>query len=53
MRAALIATTFSFVRMVFCRTDLFFNAEPVSSKLVIHILIALADGTESWRLILK
>jgi len=39
--------------MVFCRTGFFFNAEPVSSKLVIHILIALADGTESWRLRLK
>jgi len=39
--------------MVFFRTDFFFDAEPVSSKLVIRVLRALADGTESLRLRLK
>jgi len=53
IRAALTAAMFSGVRMAFFRKSFFFNAEHVSSKLVTYILIALADGTESWRLKLK
>jgi len=30
----------------FFHRGFFFNAEPISSKLVIHILIALADGVK-------
>lgn len=37
----------------FFRSGFFFKTEPVSSKLDIHILIALTDGTRSRRLILK
>lgn len=32
---------------------LFFYAEPVSPKMAIRILIALGDGTETWRLWVK
>jgi len=52
MREALTAVTISIsVRICYCRSGFFFDAEPISSKSVIQILIALADGTESWRLI--
>lgn len=56
-RAALTAVTFPVYERFFFRTGFFFcfffNALLVSSKSVIHISIALADCTESWRLGMK
>lgn len=49
MKTVLTEVTFSDVRIVFFCACFFFNVESVSLKLVIHIFIALANDTESWR----
>lgn len=54
MRAALTSVTFTGVRMVFFIVQAsFFNAKPVSPKLIVHNLTAIADITKSRSLRLK